>query len=128
VNLTYDTAQRDFPAFTITNNVDVNNPAGLAFRQVQVTQVPRVEDEWSYDANLARDFFGAGGSQWNLKFGARITTKDAAQAQPATNRFATLTGTTAAQLLEYHSTPGFMGEAAGHQRLLGFYPDWQRYQ
>jgi TonB-dependent receptor len=128
VNLTYDTSQRDFPAFQITNGVDINNPANLAFRQVQVTQVPRVEDEWSYDANLAKDFFGAGGSQWNLKFGARITTKDAAQAQPATNRFATLTGNTAAQLLEYHSTPGFMGEAAGHQRLLGFYPDWQRYQ
>jgi len=128
VDLAYNTAQRDFPAFQITNGVDVNNPANLAFRQVQITQVPRVEDEWSYDANLARDFFGANGSVWNLKFGARITTKDASQAQPATNRFATMPGIAAAQLLEYHTTPGFMSEASGHQRLLGFYPDWQRYQ
>jgi len=127
VNLTYDRSMPDFPAFRIDNGVDVFNPAGLAFRQADTNQVPRVEDEWSYDANLKREF-SAGTIPWTLKAGIRYTQKDSSQAQPLTVRYSGLTGVTAAELLEYHATPGFMGAAKGNAVLLGFYPDWKKYR
>ena len=128
VDLTYNRSEPDFPAFEVTNGVDVTDPTGLVFRQAQVTQVPRVEDEWSWDVNLSRDFQTDNGIFWNFKTGARITTKEASQAQPDTVRYSGLTGITADSLLEYRTVPsGFMSESGGRAQLLGFYPDWQLY-
>lgn len=127
VNLSYDRSRPDFPAFTVTNGVDVNNPAGLAFRQAQSTQVPRVEDEWSYDANLAREFFTAG-QPWNFQTGVRFTTKDASQAQPLTVRYSGAPSLNAGQLIEQFETPGFLGASNGRATLLGFYPNWKDYR
>lgn len=126
VDLTYDRSLRDFPLFTVTNGVNLNNLSLLSFRQAQVTQVPRVEDETTLDANLRREFF-AGATLWTFAAGLRASFKDASQAQPNTNRFTGLTGLTAAELLEFRETPGFMGESNGRARLLGFYPDWRAY-
>ncbi|HRJ47506.1 MAG TPA: TonB-dependent receptor [Opitutaceae bacterium] len=127
VNLTYDRSTPDFPSFRVDNAVNVNNPAGLAFRQVDSNQVPRVEDEWSYDANLKREF-NAGTVPWTLKAGIRYTQKDSSQAQPLTVRYSGLTGIPTVDLIEYHATPGFMGAANGNAVLLGFYPDWKKYR
>jgi len=127
VNLTYDRSASDFPAFTVDNGVNVNNPAGLAFRQAQSTQVPRVEDEWSYDANVRREFTRSA-LPWTLNAGVRLTLKDAAQAQPGTIRYTGLTGIPAGDLVEFHDTPGFMDAANGRAQLLGFYPDWKKYR
>lgn len=126
VDLTYDRSNPDFPAFTVTNGVDVHDPAGLAFRQAQRNQVPRVEDEISYDVNVGRDLFA-----WDTPIrwsgGARVTLKDASQAQPDTVRYTGLQGIPAAALLEYVDTPGFLGAGRGNAVLLGFYPDWRGY-
>ncbi len=128
VDLTYNRRVPDFPEFQITNNVNVNDPNGLAFRQLQVTQVPRVEDEWSWDANLSRDFIANNGTMWTFKTGARITTKDASQAQPDTIRFTGLAGIPTVSLLEHREVPsGFMSASGGRAQLLGFYPDWRQY-
>lgn len=126
VNLTYDRTVRDFPSFAVTNGVDVTNPAGLAFRQGQVTQVPRVEDELTWDLNVSRDWLIAG-RDWSFAAGARLTQKDAAQSQPDTLRFTGVSGVTPAALLEFRDSPGFMSASGGRARLLGFYPDWRFY-
>jgi TonB-dependent receptor len=127
VNLTYDRSSPDFPSYRVDNTIDVSNPAGLAFRQADSNQVPRVEDEYSYDANVKREF-AQGAFPWTLKLGVRLTQKDASQAQPLTVRYTGLTGVSAAGLIEYHDTPGFLSEANGNARLLGFYPDWKKYR
>lgn len=126
VDLSYDRSQRDFPLFTVTNGIDLGDLSRLAFRQAQVTQVPRVEDEVTLDANLRREFF-AGNTPWTFATGLRSTFKDASQSQPDTNRFTGLSGLTAAELLEFRDTPGFMGASRGRAQLLGFYPDWRAY-
>lgn len=127
VNLAYDRSQPDFPAFTVTNNVNVNNPAGLQFRQAQTTQVPRVEDEWSYDANIRRHFV-TGATPWSLAFGARVTLKDASQAQPDTIRYTGLTNPAASDLIEFRDTPRFLRAGGNRATLLGFYPNWKNYR
>jgi TonB-dependent receptor len=126
VNLTYDRRVRDFPTFRVDNGVNVNDPAGLAFRQFTTSQVPRVEEEWSFDASAQRAFTG-GRVPWSVRTGARLTLKDSAQAQPLTARFSGLTGATAASLLETYSNPDFMRESGGRAQLLNFFPDWRRY-
>lgn len=126
VDLAYDRSVRDFPSFTVTNGVDLSDLSRLQFRQAQVTQVPRVEDETTLDANARRMFF-AGDTPWTFAAGVRATLKDASQAQPDTNRFTGLSGLSAGELLEFVDTPGFMGAANGRARLLGFYPDWRAY-
>ncbi len=127
VDLTYDRAAPDFPSFRVDNAVNVHTPAGLAFRQVDTNQVPRMEDEWSYDANARREFT-AGTVPMTFKAGIRYTQKDSSQAQPLTVRYTGLTGIPAARLIEYRDTPGFMGAANGNAVLLGFYPDWKKYR
>ncbi|MCP5327469.1 MAG: TonB-dependent receptor [Sinobacteraceae bacterium] len=129
VDLTYDRSSPDFPTFAVTNGVDVTNPAALAFRTSQITQVPRVEDELSWDVNLRRDLV-LGGHGWSFVGGARLTQKDASQAQPRTSYYGAVNnGATPASMVVNRRTPGFLADAGDTARsmLLRFYPDWQRY-
>lgn len=126
VDLSYERGWRDFPVFTIDNDVDVTDPTGLAFRQYTTSQVPRVEDELSFDANAQREFHGHR-YFWTLKGGLRATLKEASQAQPETVRYSGLQGITAADLLEFHRSTGFMSASNGRAQLIPFYPDWRRY-
>ncbi|ODT86440.1 TonB-dependent receptor [Phenylobacterium sp. SCN 70-31] len=125
VNLAYDRSDRDFPVFTITNNIDVTDPSRLAFRQFDTNQVPRTEKEWSFDSNFAREFTGA--VPVRMKGGVRVTLKDAAQAQPLTVRYTGLVGVPVADLLEPLSSPDFMKASDGRAVLVGFTPDWRKY-
>jgi len=125
VNMTYDRSNPDFPTFIVNNNVDINNPAGLAFRQFDTNQVPRTEEEWSFDGNVGYDFIGE--VPFQLKAGVRGTLKDAEQAQPLTVRYTGLTGISAASLLEPLSSPDFMKASDGRAKLLPFTPDWRKY-
>jgi TonB-dependent receptor len=125
VDMTYDRTDRDFPTFRVDNNVDISNPAGLAFRQFDTNQVPRTEDEWSFDANVGREFLSA--VPLNVKAGVRATLKDAEQAQPLTVRYTGMPGTPAAGLLEPLTNPDFMKASNGRAVLLPFVPDWRRY-
>lgn len=125
VNMTYDRSNPDFPTFIVNNNVDINNPAGLAFRQFDTNQVPRTEKEWSFDGNVGYDFIGE--VPFQLKAGVRGTLKDAEQAQPLTVRYTGLTGISAASLLEPLSSPDFMKASDGRAKLLPFTPDWRKY-
>jgi TonB-dependent receptor len=126
VNMTYDRSEPDFPMFTITNGVNINDPAGLQFRQFDTNQVPRVEDEWSFDTNVERDF-GYASVPWTLKAGLRATFKDATQAQPDTVRYTGLTGMTAASLTQQYSNSDFMSDSDGRAILSPVFPDWRKY-
>lgn len=125
VDLTYDRTERDFPTFRIDNNVNVADPSGLAFRQFDTNQVPRTEKEWSFDANVGRDFIGT--VPLNVKAGVRATLKDAEQAQPLTVRYTGMPGASVTSLLESYANPDFMRASDGRAVLLGFTPDWRRY-
>ncbi len=126
VDLTYDRSRRDFPVFTIDNAVDITNPDAIAFRQFDTNQVPRVEDELSFDVNALREF-NTGRFPWSLKTGFRATFKDASQAQPDTVRYTGLAGVTATSLLEHYRNSDFMNESNGRAQLLPFFPDWRQY-
>jgi TonB-dependent receptor len=126
VDMTYDRSNRDFPVFTINNAVDISNPDAVVFRQFDSNQVPRVEDEVSFDVNALREF-NTGRFPWSIKTGLRVTMKDASQAQPGTVRYSGLTGVTAASMLEYYSNSDFMSESNGRAQLLPFFPDWRKY-
>jgi TonB-dependent receptor len=126
VDLTYDRTDRDFPSYTIDNDVDVSNPSTLAFRQFNTNQVPRVEDELSFDFNALREF-NTGSIPWSIKTGVRATLKDAEQAQPATVRYSGLSGVSAENLLENYSNSDFMSESGGRAQLTPFFPDWRKY-
>lgn len=125
VNMTYDRTDRDFPTFRVDNGVDITNPAGLAFRQFDTNQVPRIEKEWSFEGNIAREL--TGGLQGRLKAGVRVTLKDATQAQPLTVRYTGLPGVNPTTLLETLSSPDFMKASNGRAVLLPFTPDWRKY-
>ncbi len=124
-NLSYDRSERDFPVFTVDNAVDITNPAGLAFRQFDTNQVPRTEEEWSFDGNVTREFSGA--VPITLKAGGRVTLKDAAQAQPLTVRYTGLPGVSPVSLLETIPTGKFMEASDGRAVILPFTPDWRKY-
>lgn len=126
VDLSYDRSDRDFPVFTVDNGVALDNPSSIAFRQFDTNQVPRVEDELSFDVNALREF-NTGSLPWSIKTGLRATFKDADQAQPDTMRYTGLTGTTAASLLENYTNSDFMSESNGRAQLLPFFPDWRKY-
>ncbi|MBE8716084.1 TonB-dependent receptor [Cellvibrio polysaccharolyticus] len=126
VDMSYDRSNRDFPVFTINNAVDISNPDAVVFRQFDTNQVPRVEDEVSFDVNALREF-NTGRFPWSIKTGLRATLKDATQAQPDTVRYTGLTGVTPASLLEHYSNSDFMSEANGRAQLLPFFPDWRKY-
>lgn len=126
VDLTYDRSNPDFPSFQVTNGVDISDPSGLQFRQFDSTQVPREEDEWSFDANAERDFSYAS-IPWTLKTGLRATYKDSAQAQPDTVRYSGLAGTSPQSLLEQYSNDNFMKESNGRAVLMPVFPDWRKY-
>ncbi|MCC5827148.1 TonB-dependent receptor [Alkalimonas sp.] len=126
VDLSYDRTERSFPVFTVDNDIDLTDPSQLSFRQYQTNQVPRVENEWTFDTNLSRDFYH-GELFYNLKAGVRVSLKDASQAQPDTIRYTGLDGITPESLLESYQNPGFMSAAGGRAELLPFFPDWRRY-
>ncbi len=126
VDMTYDRSNRDFPAFTIDNNVDITNPAGMAFRQYTTSQVPRLEEELSFDSSAQREFHTTD-VFWTVKGGLRATLKEASQAQPDTIRYSGLSGVSAQELLEFYSNSDFMSASGGRAQLLGFFPDWRKY-
>lgn len=126
VDMTYDRIHPDFPAYRVDNDVDLNDPSDIAFRQYQTNQVPRLEEEFTFDANATREFPGAFYSM-TFKTGARATLKDASQSQPDTIRYTGLEGVPASELLEFYSNPDFMSPADGRAQLLGFFPDWRQY-
>lgn len=127
VDLSYDRSKRDFPVFSVDNDIDLSDPSLLSFRQYQTNQVPRLEDEWTLDANLQRELF-AGDVFWTLKTGARASFKDASQAQPDTIRYTGLNGVELESLLEYYRNSDFMDPANGRGQLLPFFPDWRKYR
>ncbi|WP_438483325.1 TonB-dependent receptor [Oleiharenicola lentus] len=128
VTLATDRTNPDFPTFTVTNGVDLTNPALLAFRQVEISQVPRVEDEWSYDVNATKEFVGAR-IPWSVRGGLRFSRKDSSQAQPLTVRYSGLTTPTAGSLVAPYSSSDFMSETSnGRSVILPFYPNWSLYK
>lgn len=126
VDLTYDRSQPDFPSFEITNGVDVTDPNTIAFRQYQTNQVPRLEEEYTFDVNAAREFIGP---FFNMTFktGARATLKEAGQSQPDTIRYTGLDGIDATELLEFYQNPDFMSPSGGRAQLGTLFPDWRAY-
>lgn len=126
VNMTYDRSNPDFPTFQVNNGVDISDPARLQFRQFDTNQVPRVEDEWSFDTHAERDF-GYTSLPWTLKTGLRATFKDASQSQPDTVRFTGLTGPTTASLTERYSNADYMSASGGRAVLIPVFPDWKQY-
>lgn len=126
VNLTYDRSNPDFPTYRVDNGVNISDPAGLQFRQFDTNQVPRVEDEWSFDTHAERDF-GYARYPWSLKTGFRATLKDASQAQPDTVRYTGLTGVSALSLTEQYSNKDYMSASNGRAVLIPVFPDWRKY-
>lgn len=124
--LAADRSNSDFPTFTVTNGVDIRNPANLVFRQYELSQVPRVEDEWSYDLNAAKRL-DLGGRPVTFAGGIRLSRKDSAQAQPLTVRYSGLTGAAPATLLADYDGSKFMSDSDGRAVILPFHPDWRRY-
>lgn len=126
VDLTADRTDKYFPTFTTSATTDLTDPSNLSFRQYQSNQVPRVEDEWSYDSNISKDFY-SDDVDWTIKAGVRVTLKDAAQAQPDTVRYTGLANTDLQSLLENYNNPDFMSESGNRNHLLNFFPDWRKY-
>lgn len=126
VDLTTDRTDKYFPTFKAKDNSNLTDVSKLSFRQYQTDQVPRVEDEWSYDGNISQDFYHDN-FEWTLKAGIRTTFKDASQAQPETVRYTGLANLKAENLLETYSNADFMHESASRNHLLGFFPDWRLY-
>lgn len=70
IDFAYDRSVRDFPALTIRNGFDLNDPANYSHQQVQRTQAPSKDREYSADLNLRRGFEAFQGTSY-LKTGAR---------------------------------------------------------
>lgn len=126
IDLTTDRSNKYFPNFTTTATTDLTDPSNLSFRQYQTNQVPRVEDEWSFDSNISKYFYGDA-MDWTVKAGVRGTLKDAAQAQPETVRYTGLANSSPQSLLENYSNADFMNESGNRNHLLPFFPDWRKY-
>ncbi|TVP45879.1 MAG: TonB-dependent receptor [Gemmatimonadales bacterium] len=121
VQLAVDRSNPNFPVFSVTNGVDVTNPAGLQLRNFQVTQAPRGEDELAFETSIRRELALAG-LPASIRAGVRYTTKEASQAQPDYARF-TVTGLTPAALAEHYSNDRFFRASDGRARLSPFFPD-----
>jgi len=126
VDLSYDRSRRDFPAFQVTNDVDITDPSQLRFTSFTTSQVPRVEDEWTFDANAERDFFDFK-YPVTMKTGVRVTQKDASQGQPDTVRFSGI-NVPVQSLLETYRNDDFMSKSDGRAVLSPFFPDWRQYR
>ncbi len=70
VDFTYDRTLRDFPALSVRNGVDQNDPGNYVHQQVQRPQAPSKDAEYSADLNLRRGFEAFQGTSY-LKTGAR---------------------------------------------------------
>jgi len=123
--LSADRANPDFPTFAVTNGMNLHDAAGAVFRQYELSQVPRVENEWNYDINGAKDF-AFGRLPLALAGGLRFSRRNSAQAQPATVRYSGLSGASP-ELLAAYTRGNFMPQAGGRAVLLPFYPDWRRF-
>ena len=66
-DLSYDRSVREFPVFSVTNGVDLNDPARLSHRSIARTQHPSRDQEFAFDFNARRDLE-------NLPFNAYLKT------------------------------------------------------
>jgi len=121
VQMAVDRSNPNFPTFSVTNGVDISNPAGLQIRNFQVTQAPRGEDEVAFEANVRRELT-VGGLPASVRTGVRFTSKDASQDQPDYARFS-VNGISPASLVENYSNDRFFRASNGRARLSPFFPD-----
>ncbi len=121
VQLAVDRSDRNFPTFSVTNGVDITDPAGLQIRNFQVTQAPRAEDELAFEANVRREL-ALGGLPASFRAGVRYTTKDASQDQPDYARYS-VNGVSASALIERYTNDRFFLASGGRARLSPFFPD-----
>jgi len=70
IDFAYDRTARDFPSLRITNGVNPEDPARYSHVEVQRTQAPSKDSEYSLDFNLRRAFSAFGGSSY-IKTGGR---------------------------------------------------------
>jgi len=120
VELAVDRADAGFPRFTVTNGFDLDSPAGIGLRNMQITQAPRGEDEVAAEMNARREFRVAD-LPASFKTGVRASFKDASQAQPDYARY-TASGLDVAGLSEPYANTRFFRESNGRARLLPFFP------
>ncbi len=121
VEMEVDRTNANFPSFSVTNGFNVADASELRIRNMQVTQAPRGEDEIAAEANVRREL-RLGDWPASFKAGVRASFKDASQDQPDYARY-TVSGLTAASLIESYTNDRFFRESGGRARLLPFFPD-----
>jgi TonB-dependent receptor len=126
VNLAYDRSHRNFPRWTITNGIDITDPARLALSTITRNQFDSANNGWNLSANAKRDLI-------NLPFKASIKTGVRArlgywQQDVADQGTWNYTGPlTAAQLTKYYVNDRFLRQSGGRVRMPTVFPDINKF-
>ncbi len=126
VNLTYDRTNRDFPQWTITNGVNLDDPSRLTLGTITRNQFDSANDGWNLSGNAKRDLI-------NLPFKASLKTGFRARLgywQQDVDDQGTWNYTgplTAAQLTTAYSNDRYLRQADGRVRMPGVFPDMPKF-
>jgi TonB-dependent receptor len=126
VNMAYDRTNRDFPLWTITNGVDITNPARLTLTTITRNQFDSFNNGVNLSANAKRDLI-------NLPFKASLKTGFRArlgywQQDVADQGTWNYTGPmTAAQFSKVYVNDRFLRQADGRVRMPTVFPDINKF-
>jgi TonB-dependent receptor len=122
VNLSYDRSNRDFPLWTITNNVDIDDPSRVTLSTITRNQFDSSNSGWNISANAKRDLI-------NLPFKASLKTGFRArlgywQQDVADQGTWNYTGPlTTVQFTKYYRNDRFLRQSDGRVRMPTVFPD-----
>lgn len=126
VNLAYDRSTRDFPLWTITNGIDITNPARLTLSTITRNQFDSFNNGWNLSANAKRELV-------TLPFKASIKAGVRArlgywQQDVADQGTWNYTGPmTAAQFSTTYVNDRFLRQAGGRVRMPTVFPDIHKF-
>lgn len=122
VNMAYDRTERDFPLFTITNGVNLSDPARLSHRSVASSQYNSRNLGYNFSFNARRDLPDAPFKTY-LKTGVRAKLKDWRQDVGNQGSWTYTGPLTAAQMSTRYTNDRFMRQSDGRVGLPGLFPD-----
>jgi TonB-dependent receptor len=126
LNLSYDRSVRDFPVFTITNGVDITNPARLTLTTITRNQYDSSNNGYNVSANARRDLVNLPFKAY-LKTGFRVRINDWQQDignQGVWNYTGPLT---AGQFATVYVNDRFMRQSGGRIHMPTLFPDIHKF-
>jgi TonB-dependent receptor len=126
VNMAYDRSDRDHPLFTVTNGVDLSDPARLSHREIARTQFNSRNLGYNFSVNARRDLLNLPFKAY-VKTGTRLKYSDWRQ-DTGDHGWWNYTGPmTPAQFATPYSNDRFMRQSNGRVRMPGTTVDIERF-